>query len=58
MREWRKDGPIGVLVNVINYIKTPQQYELFRSFQRRANDNLPTEERLKVLKPVKPVVTC
>jgi hypothetical protein len=58
MREWRKDSPIGVLVNVINYIKTPQQYELFRSFQRRANDNLPTEERLKVLKPVKPVVTC
>ena len=58
MREWRKDGPIGVLVNVINYIKTPQQYELFRSFQRRANNNLPTKERLKVLKPVKPVVTC
>ncbi|KAG9385079.1 Dimer-Tnp-hAT domain containing protein [Pyrenophora tritici-repentis] len=29
MREWRKDGPIGVLVDVINYIKTPQQYELF-----------------------------
>ena len=57
MREWRKDGPIGVLVDVINYIKTPQQYELFRSFQRRANDNLPTEERLKVLEPVKPVVT-
>ncbi|KAG9386945.1 Dimer-Tnp-hAT domain containing protein [Pyrenophora tritici-repentis] len=24
MREWRKDGPIGVLVDVINYIKTPQ----------------------------------
>lgn len=57
MREWRKDGPIGVLVDVINYIKTPQQYELFRSFQRRANDNLPTEERLEVLEPVKPVVT-
>lgn len=57
MREWRKDGPIGVLVDVINYIKTPQQYELFRSFQRRANADLPAEERLKVLEPVKPVVT-
>ena len=57
MREWRKDGPIGILVDVINYIKTPQQYELFRSFQRRANANLPAEERLKVLEPVKPVVT-
>jgi hypothetical protein len=30
MRVWRKDGPIGVLFDVINYIKTPQQYELFR----------------------------
>ncbi|RAQ98639.1 HAT domain-containing protein [Stemphylium lycopersici] len=57
MREWRKDGPIGVLVDVINYIKTPQQYELFRSFQHRANADLPAEERLKVLEPVKPVVT-
>ncbi|KAI1522449.1 Dimer-Tnp-hAT domain containing protein, partial [Pyrenophora tritici-repentis] len=57
MREWRKDGPIGVLVDIINYIKTPQQYELFRSFQRRANADLPAEERLKVLEPVKPVVT-
>jgi hypothetical protein len=57
MREWRKDGPIGVLVDVMNYIKMPQQYELFRSFQRRANADLPAEERLKVLEPVKPIVT-
>ncbi|KAI1560631.1 hypothetical protein A1F97_11252, partial [Pyrenophora tritici-repentis] len=57
MREWRKDGPIGVLVDVINYIKTPQQYELFRGYQRLANNNLPAEGRLKVLEPVKPVVT-
>ncbi|KAG9377794.1 Dimer-Tnp-hAT domain containing protein [Pyrenophora tritici-repentis] len=58
MREWRKDGPIGVLVDVINYIKTPQQYELFRGYQRLANNNLPAEGRLKVLEPVKPVVTA
>ncbi|KAG9388593.1 Dimer-Tnp-hAT domain containing protein [Pyrenophora tritici-repentis] len=57
MREWRKDGPIGVLVDVINYIKTPQQYELFRGYQRLASNNLPAEGRLKVLEPVKPVVT-
>ncbi|KAG9375705.1 hypothetical protein A1F94_013761 [Pyrenophora tritici-repentis] len=57
MREWRKDGPIGVLADVINYIKTPQQYELFRGYQRLANNNLPAEGRLKVLEPVKPVVT-
>jgi hypothetical protein len=29
MQEWRKQGPLGVLIDVINYIKTPQQYELF-----------------------------
>ncbi|KAI1663169.1 Dimer-Tnp-hAT dimerization containing protein [Pyrenophora tritici-repentis] len=57
MQEWRKQGPLGVLVDVINYIKTPQQYELFREFQRAANAELPAEGRLKVLEPVKPVVT-
>jgi hypothetical protein len=57
MQEWRKQGPLGVLVSVINYIKTPQQYKLFREFQRAANAELPARERLKVLKPVKPVVT-
>ncbi|KAI1566127.1 hypothetical protein PtrEW13061_011860 [Pyrenophora tritici-repentis] len=57
MQEWRKQGPLGVLVDVINYIKTPQQYELFREFQRAANAELPARERLKVLEPVKPVVT-
>ncbi|KAI2483714.1 hypothetical protein Ptr902_06031 [Pyrenophora tritici-repentis] len=57
MQEWRIQGPLGVLVDVINYIKTPQQYELFREFQRAANAELPAGERLKVLEPVKPVVT-
>jgi hypothetical protein len=57
MQEWRKQGPLGVLVDVINYIKTPQQYELFRGFQRAANAELLAGERLKVLEPVKPVVT-
>ncbi|OWY45778.1 nonribosomal peptide synthase [Alternaria alternata] len=55
--EWRKDRPLGVLINVINYIKTPQQYKLFREFQRAANAELPARERLRVLEPVKPVVT-
>ena len=42
MQEWRNQGPLGVLTDVINYIKTPQQYELFREFQRAANAALPT----------------
>ena len=60
MGEWRRDGPLGVLLNVINYIKTPQQYELFSSFQTLAHRELPAdapEEDRKVLEPVKPVVT-
>jgi hypothetical protein len=56
MREWRKDGPLGVLLNVINYIKTLQQHELFINFQHCANANLSAKDR-KILKVVKPVVT-
>jgi hypothetical protein len=56
MREWRKDGPLGVLLDVINYIKTPQQHELFINFQHRANADLSAKDR-KILEVVKPVVT-
>jgi hypothetical protein len=35
MQEWRKQGPSGVLICVINYIKTPQQYELFLRLSAR-----------------------
>jgi hypothetical protein len=60
MNEWRSDGPLGVLLGVINYIKTPQQYELFTSFQQLAHHDLPpnvTRNDRKILEPVKPVVT-
>jgi hypothetical protein len=57
MRTWRKDGPLGVLLDVIGHIKTPQQHELFNNFQRIANAELPTEARGEILEPVKPVVT-
>jgi hypothetical protein len=60
MKEWRSDGPLGVLLAVITYIKTLQQYELFERFQRLTYKELPPiaagEER-KILQPVKPVVT-
>ncbi|KAI1522757.1 hypothetical protein PtrEW4_011645 [Pyrenophora tritici-repentis] len=60
MREWRRDGPLGVLLSIINYIKTPQQYALFANFQRLAHRELPIDapaEERKILEPVKPVVT-
>ncbi|KAI1522274.1 hypothetical protein PtrSN002B_012220, partial [Pyrenophora tritici-repentis] len=36
MATWRGDGPLGVLLAVINYIKTPQQYALFEKYQKLA----------------------
>jgi hypothetical protein len=60
MSEWRKAGLLGVLLSVINYIKTPQQYALFEQYQRLAHKELPADasaEERKVLEPVKPVVT-
>jgi hypothetical protein len=56
MREWRRDGLLGTLLSVITFIKTPQQYALFESFQRLAHRELLVEQR-KVLKPVKPIIT-
>jgi hypothetical protein len=56
MRDWRHNGPLGVLLGVVNYIKTPQQYALFEKFQRLAQSHLPTEKQT-ILEPVKPVVT-
>jgi hypothetical protein len=32
LNEWRKHGPLGMLIDVINYIKTPQQYDMFANF--------------------------
>ena len=60
MGQWRRDGPLGVLLAVVNYIKTPQQYALFADFQRLAHRELPPEapaEQRRIFEPVKPVVT-
>lgn len=56
LQDWRTDGPLGVLLEVLSYVKTPQQHELFTSFQHRANDELPTNKR-RILEPIKPVMT-
>jgi hypothetical protein len=49
MAEWRKHGPLGVLIDIINYIKTPQQYDLFRDFQHTANRELPASGQQTIL---------
>jgi hypothetical protein len=56
MKEWRRDGLLGVLLSVITSIKTPQQYALFMEFQRLAQCELPGEKQ-RILESVKPVVT-
>ena len=57
MRTQRKDSLLGVLLDVIRYIKTLQQHKLFNNFQCIANAKLPIEARSKILELVKPVVT-
>jgi hypothetical protein len=57
LKEWRREGPLSILIAIINYIKTPQQYALFADFQRAAADYIPEESQQKILEPVKPVVT-
>jgi hypothetical protein len=37
IEEWRRIGPLGVLLSIINYIKTLQQHKLFDDFQRLAH---------------------
>ena len=56
LAEWRKQGPLGTLLDVINYIRTPQQHEVFRNFQDLANRELPAENQ-KIREIVKPCVT-
>jgi len=33
LKEWREEGPLGTLCDVLNYIKTPQQYEKLELFK-------------------------
>jgi hypothetical protein len=60
MRGWGREGPLGVLFDIITYIKTPQQYAQFARFQQLAHCELPADalaDARKILEPVKPVVT-
>ncbi|RYO04899.1 hypothetical protein AA0121_g12589 [Alternaria tenuissima] len=51
MHEWRRHGQLGTLIAVINYIRTPQQHELFRACQRDANKALPADDQIPLLTP-------
>ncbi len=55
LKEWREEGPLGTLCDVLNYIKTPQQYEKLELFQIKANERLPVKDfkPKSIVKPVK-----
>lgn len=55
LKEWRQFGPLGVLIDVLNYIKTPQQYDKLREFQQQEAQQTRLPYTLK--EPVKPVIT-
>lgn len=60
MKEWRKDGPLGLFLDVVNHINTPKQYELFKSCQRQTLHELgytDASSEFPFLEPIKPVVT-
>ncbi|KAF1829970.1 hypothetical protein BDW02DRAFT_125006 [Decorospora gaudefroyi] len=56
IRQWRKDGPLGLLINIISYIRTPTQHDRFRDAQRACNSLLHANTNT-YLELVKPVVT-
>ncbi|KAI1514567.1 hypothetical protein Ptr86124_005890, partial [Pyrenophora tritici-repentis] len=43
LQEWRQQGPLSVLIDIINYIQTPQQHDLFADCQRRVNAKAPDQ---------------
>jgi hypothetical protein len=45
MRTWRYNRPLGVLIGIITYIKTPQQHGLFNKFQCLTNNKLITDKK-------------
>jgi hypothetical protein len=45
LQEWRQQGPLGVLIDIINYTQTPQQQDLFVDCQRRVNAKAPDQSR-------------
>jgi hypothetical protein len=57
MQQWRKNGALGTLLAVIHFIKTPQQHQLFTDCLIASNNDLPAAARVKLLRPIKPVVT-
>jgi len=57
LREWRRYGPLGVLIDVLHFIKTPKQYSILRDFQLKEASQLRLPKPYNLLEPIKPVIT-
>ena len=57
LREWRRYGPLGVLINVLHFIKTPKQYSILRNFQLKEASQLKLPKPYNLLEPIKLVIT-
>ncbi|KAG9383840.1 Dimer-Tnp-hAT multi-domain protein [Pyrenophora tritici-repentis] len=57
MKEWRKEGPLGVYLDIINYINPPKQWSIFEDCQREAVNSMPTGASGGTREPIKPCVT-
>lgn len=56
IREWRRDGPLGVFFDDGNYINTPKQWSIFADCQATVGEELPQHQGSHRA-PVKPVIT-
>lgn len=55
LAEWRRYGPLGILIEILNAINTPQLYEYLDRLQYEENEvyRLPDFKSLSLIKPVK-----
>ena len=57
MKEWRKEGPLGVFLDIVNYINTPNQWRVFEDCQREAINGMPIGVDSSNREPLKPCRT-
>lgn len=57
MKEWQRDGPLRVFLDIVNYINTPKQWSIFADCQLTAAGEMPAGVTGGLHEPIKPVVT-
>ena len=55
LEQWRKEGPLGTLCDLIISINTPQLVQLFEQYQ--VDENIPPQKGFRIKQLIKPVKT-